>query len=73
MKTFNLWEGEIEFTDKLLLEDIRNNSVWNYRFFVFENTVKDWDTKFRLQELVYSFKMIIKAPNNEGAWNYCKG
>lgn len=73
MKNYNLWEGELEFTEKLLLEDIRSNSVWNYRFFVLENTVKDWDTRMRLKELVYSFKMIIRAPNNEAAWNYCKG
>ncbi|KAK0531600.1 CAAX geranylgeranyltransferase alpha subunit [Tilletia horrida] len=29
-----LWDGELEYTDALLEEDVRNNSAWNHRFFV---------------------------------------
>ena len=29
---------ELEFIDKLLLDDIRNNSAWNQRFFVVQHT-----------------------------------
>ncbi|KAJ1029853.1 hypothetical protein NDA13_003092 [Ustilago tritici] len=29
-----LWQGEEEYVDKLLTEDVRNNSAWNHRWFV---------------------------------------
>lgn len=29
-----VWKGEIEYSEKLLEEDVRNNSAWNHRFFV---------------------------------------
>jgi protein farnesyltransferase/geranylgeranyltransferase type-1 subunit alpha len=29
-----VWEGELEYTRKLLEKDVRNNSAWNHRFFV---------------------------------------
>jgi hypothetical protein len=29
-----LWESELAFTERLLREDVRNNSAWNQRFFV---------------------------------------
>lgn len=29
-----VWRGELEYVDKLLESDIRNNSAWNHRFFV---------------------------------------
>lgn len=35
VRRFDLWhEGELEATDKLIDEDVRNNSAWNHRFFV---------------------------------------
>lgn len=29
-----LWDGEEEYVDKLLKEDVRNNSAWNHRWFI---------------------------------------
>jgi protein farnesyltransferase/geranylgeranyltransferase type-1 subunit alpha len=29
-----VWDQELEYVEKLLREDIRNNSAWNQRFFV---------------------------------------
>jgi len=35
VKRFNLWDdGELEATEKLIDEDVRNNSAWNHRFFL---------------------------------------
>lgn len=35
VRRFDLWEqGELEATEKLLEEDVRNNSAWNHRFFL---------------------------------------
>jgi protein farnesyltransferase/geranylgeranyltransferase type-1 subunit alpha len=33
IKHFNLWDQELSFTDRLIQEDIRNNSAWNQRYF----------------------------------------
>ena len=30
----SLWENELAFTERLLREDLRNNSAWNQRLFV---------------------------------------
>lgn len=35
---FKLWDDELEYVEQLLKEDVRNNSVWNQRFFVISNT-----------------------------------
>ena len=38
MKEFGLWEKELDYVDKLLTEDLRNNSAWNQRYFVVSKT-----------------------------------
>ena len=37
-QNFDLWDGELDFVDKLLKEDHRNNSAWNQRHFVISQT-----------------------------------
>lgn len=34
VSAFDLFEGELAFVDRLLTEDVRNNSAWNHRMFV---------------------------------------
>lgn len=35
VRRFELWdEGELEATEKLIEDDVRNNSAWNHRFFL---------------------------------------
>ncbi len=34
VRTFDLWDGEIVDIERLLDEDVRNNSAWNHRWFV---------------------------------------
>lgn len=35
VRRFELWDqGELEATEKLIDEDVRNNSAWNHRFFL---------------------------------------
>lgn len=38
IKEFKLWKNEMEFVNKLLADDIRNNSAWNQRYFVITHT-----------------------------------
>ncbi|KAK1343145.1 hypothetical protein QTO34_015920 [Cnephaeus nilssonii] len=35
---FKLWDNELQNVDQLLKKDVRNNSVWNQRYFVISNT-----------------------------------
>ena len=35
---FGAFDSELAFVDRLLASDVRNNSAWNHRFFVLENT-----------------------------------
>ena len=37
-KEFDLWEGELDFVDTLINNDMRNNSAWNERYFIIQHT-----------------------------------
>eukprot|EP01129_Flabellula_baltica_P010547 TRINITY_DN4471_c0_g1_i2.p1 TRINITY_DN4471_c0_g1~~TRINITY_DN4471_c0_g1_i2.p1 ORF type:complete len:235 (-),score=56.41 TRINITY_DN4471_c0_g1_i2:259-963(-) len=69
---FDLWENELDFIDKLLTEDVRNNSAWNQRWFVIENTT-DFGIDTIRSEFNYTIQKILKAPNNLSPWNYLRG
>jgi protein farnesyltransferase/geranylgeranyltransferase type-1 subunit alpha len=34
IKTFGLWDNELTYINRLLEEDVRNNSAWNQRYFI---------------------------------------
>lgn len=39
VENFQLWgESELDYCARLLEEDQRNNSAWNYRYFIISNT-----------------------------------
>ena len=39
VEQFKLWgDEELEYSKRLLAEDQRNNSAWNYRYFIISNT-----------------------------------
>ena len=70
-----MYDGEIEFINRLLEEDIRNNSAWNQRFFVVSQEAKNGQISGDLlqRELNYAFEAIRKVAKNESAWNYLRG
>lgn len=74
---FNLCnDRELEFVDRLLKVDFRNNSAWNHRFFVLKQmypTAEQFNHELRVQELVKAFQIANRAPNNESVWNYALG
>lgn len=72
IKTYNLWDEELEFVDQKLKEDFRNNSAWNHRFFVIQSTTS-MTVEDRLKEIEFAFEWIKKAPNNQSPWNYVSG
>lgn len=60
MKRFDLWEnGEIEYLNTLLEDDVRNNSAWNHRFFVVFGRGGDVTTDVIEREIKYASQPTI--------------
>lgn len=62
---------ELNFVDNLISQDMRNNSAWNQRYFVINNS--DPDSAVINKELEYTFGKIRILSKNESAWNYLRG
>ena len=89
VRHFRLWDSPREIADveKLIDEDVRNNSAWNHRFMLRfgprENqldaglpasgsgTVVDEDVVDA--ELEYAKEKILLAPQNRSPWSYARG
>lgn len=72
MKYFSsLFDNELEFVDKLLSADVRNNSAWNQRYFVLKHIGLTPETVQR--ELHYAMNRIRLIKNNESSWNFLRG
>lgn len=57
--------------DRLISDDVRNNSAWNQRFFVLKHTGFTPDVLQR--EIHYVMNRILFVKNNESAWNFLRG
>lgn len=62
----------MDYVDRLLDDDIRNNSAWNQRYFVINNTTGFTEDVLK-REIKYTLEKINKAKENESAWNYLRG
>lgn len=70
LQQFDLWQEELPFVEKLLQEDIRNNSAWNHRYTVVRNQCSPLTDAVRTREIQFAMDSIRKCANNECAWNY---
>ena len=70
--TFNNWENELKYVDKLIADDVRNNSGWNHRHFVISHT-SGFTKPVLAAELEYCKAQISRAVNNASPWNYLIG
>lgn len=71
MKTVNnekIWEDELVFSEYLILDDIRNNSAWNQRWFVVHRGSKS-PCKAD-SELQYAIEKGVMDAYNECPWRY---
>ncbi|UYV74452.1 FNTA [Cordylochernes scorpioides] len=73
MKEFGLWDDELSYVEKLLEDDIRNNSAWNQRYFVVKHTTGFSDPEIMKREIKYTLDAIAKAAHNESPWSYLRG
>lgn len=67
-----LWDKELEYVEELLKDDIRNNSAWNQRYFVLNNTTK-FENDVIQREVDFALEKISIVKGNESAWNYLRG
>lgn len=67
-----LYDKEMDFIDNLLMNDVRNNSAWNQRYFIVNNHL-GWSDMNVQKEICYTLEKIKFIKNNESAWNYLRG
>ncbi|GAA5928713.1 uncharacterized protein JCM15063_003948 [Sporobolomyces koalae] len=71
-----VWDAELAYVEKLLDEDIRNNSAWNQRFFVAFESQMGGETQgvnVGEREIEFVKAKLALSPNNPSAWNYLRG
>lgn len=68
----SLYDNELAYVDELLEDDIRNNSAWNQRYFVFNRT-SGFTPEVIKQEIDYTLEKIKLTTKNESPWNYLRG
>ncbi|KAK6461422.1 hypothetical protein DFJ63DRAFT_319690 [Scheffersomyces coipomensis] len=64
---------ELEFVDKCILADLRNNSAWNHRYFLKFAKVDLITEESVKNELQYVESLIEQLPQNPSSWNYLIG
>lgn len=57
--------------DRLISQDVRNNSAWNQRFFVLNHTGMGAEVLQR--EITYALNRIRLVKNNESSWSFLRG
>lgn len=77
VRRFELWDqGELAETEKMIDEDVRNNSAWNHRFFLVngrQNGSGVKDKSIAQREIRFAQEAIRKTPQNQSPWNYLRG
>lgn len=73
-KLLQIWNNELGYTKTMILADTRNNSAWNYRWFIVHKGY-DIDDKCNAMnlEIEYAFNIISLDPFNESPWQYFLG
>ena len=61
--------NELDYIDQLLHHDLRNNSVWNARYYTIVHT-SGYTAEVIQRELEYTFQFIQLAVSNESPYNY---
>ena len=67
----SIWEDEIEYTNHLIAQDIRNNSAWNQRWFATHYGKKrPMSVEKAKNEVEYAIKITSEDPYNESPLRY---
>lgn len=63
---------EMEYINGLLMDDVRNNSAWNQRYFIFMN-LNDFSQESIIKEMSETWNFIKFALTNESPFSYLRG
>lgn len=66
VREFELWDNE-QCVGQLLKEYVKNNSVWNQRYFIIFNTTDYNDPTMLKREVQYTLEMMTLVGHHEGA------
>lgn len=66
-----MFDNELVYVDKLIADDVRNNSAWNQRIFVLKYTGLSPESLH--VELRYVMNRIQIVTENESSWNFLRG
>jgi protein farnesyltransferase/geranylgeranyltransferase type-1 subunit alpha len=70
----DFWKAELEFSHKLIIQDVRNNSAWNQRWFASHRGLqKPLDADNAQKEADYAINGAKLDPYNESPWRYLIG
>jgi len=74
VRTYGLWDEDLELVNRLIRIDVRNNSAWNERYYVLSRGATDKAHLLAVtsEELQYTSNLIEMVPNNEAAWSYAR-
>jgi protein farnesyltransferase/geranylgeranyltransferase type-1 subunit alpha len=67
---------EVAFTERLIQDDILNNSAWSHRYYtLFGNgaTAEEKGDELVDSEVEYAKSIIRMLSSNAAAWNYLRG
>ena len=73
VERFQLLDAEeLAFVEEELEDQVTNNSLWSYRYFLLNKT-REFSKELVSEELVYAGKKLEKELSNEAAWVYLRG
>ncbi|ODM88042.1 Protein farnesyltransferase/geranylgeranyltransferase type-1 subunit alpha, partial [Orchesella cincta] len=64
---------ELAFVKTLLENDVRNNSAWNQRYFVFLDLFGNFSEEALAKEVAETWEFVNAALRNESSWSYLRG
>ncbi|OAF69385.1 CAAX farnesyltransferase subunit alpha [Intoshia linei] len=73
LTTFDKWGDEMDYVEKMLTIDFRNNSAWNQRYETIKRCLSFKSDDIVKRELEYCKAIIKMDINNESVWNYIVG
>ena len=76
MKHFQLESAlEVAFTERLITQDVLNNSAWSHRYYTLFGNGSTGELKEEVvdREIEYAQSIIKRLSSNAAPWNYLRG
>jgi len=76
VKEMDAWDDELGFTERMLAQDVRNNSAWNHRMLAVRHEMDALGSAGQAlmdREVAFTESQLRRAWYNESAWAYLAG